>query len=97
MRDEFRSFEGDGLLRVRHRLVTFQVVIRPVVDAIESSGSPTANVAGSKKIWSSAWRNSRIRYAPWRGLISFRYARPTIASPIGSFRRNASNSRLKFR
>src|SRR5256886_9874204 len=35
MRDEFRSFEGDGLLRVRHRLVTFQVVIRPVVDAAD--------------------------------------------------------------
>src|SRR5437879_5152908 len=41
--------------------------------------------------------NSRIRYAPCRGLISFRYARPTMASPIGSLRRSASNSRLKFR
>src|SRR5712691_1516036 len=35
MRDEFRSFEGDGLLRVRHRLVTFQVVVRPVMDAAD--------------------------------------------------------------
>src|SRR5205823_13869751 len=70
---------------------------RTGTEAIASKGNASANVAGSKKIWSSAWRNSRIRYAPCRGLISFRYARPTMASPIGSLRRSASNSRLKFR
>src|SRR5437867_2459356 len=35
MGNEPRSVEGDGLLRVRHGLVTLQVVVRPVVDAAD--------------------------------------------------------------
>src|SRR2546425_429056 len=35
MGNEPRSVDGDGLLRVRHGLVTLQVVVRPVVDAAD--------------------------------------------------------------
>ena len=59
---------------------------------VEPSGRPgpsrrgpgpngTTKSFGSKKIWSSAWVNARIRNRTCRGAISFRYAFPMTAMP----------------